>query len=163
MKKRTGIKNLAYRLGKKLISTNKTISTAESCTGGMIAKFITDIPGSSKYYKGGIVSYSNETKVKILGVDNKLLEKHGAVSKDVAIAMVKGVQKLMQTDFAVAVTGIAGPDGGTYKKPVGLVYIAAAYGDEVIVKRFSFYRNRDLNRRLTTFNALKMVFEKTEE
>lgn len=154
------LKTLSRRLAKLLVDHKKTISTAESCTGGMIAKVITDIPGSSRYFIGGVVSYSNEAKIRVLGVDKKLIEKYGAVSHQVAVAMVKGIQTLMRTNCAIAVTGIAGPDGGTAKKPVGLVYIAVANGNDIEVKRFIFQNDRDGNRRQTTATALDMLMQK---
>ena len=156
------MKKLAIRLGELLRKHNKTLSTAESCTGGMIAKVVTDIPGSSQYFMGGVVSYSNGVKIKVLRVSRALLEKHGAVSKEVAQAMAKGVQRLMHTDCAIAVTGIAGPDGGSAKKPVGLVYIAVASGREIEVKRFIFQKDRDGNRKETTAAAINMLLQKLQ-
>jgi PncC family amidohydrolase len=156
------MKKLAKKLGRLLLKHKKALSTAESCTGGMIAKVITDIPGSSRYFMGGVVSYSNEVKIKVLHVSKKLIEKHGAVSKEVAEAMVRGVQRLMHTDCAIAVTGIAGPDGGTAKKPVGLVYISVACGKGIEVKRFIFQKDRDGNRKETTSTAIEMLIQKLQ-
>lgn len=150
---------LSKILGKLLLKQKKTLSAAESCTGGMISKFITDIPGSSRYFAGGIVSYSNDIKIRVLDVDNTLLIKYGAVSKQVAIAMLNGVRTLMKTDCAIAVTGIAGPQGGSAKKPVGLVYIAVANKDNTKVKRFIFQHDRDGNRKQTTFIAMNMLIK----
>ena len=154
------MKKLSQQLGKLLLRHNKTLSTAESCTGGLIAKVVTDIPGSSQYFMGGVVSYSNDVKIKVLHVGRALLERHGAVSKEVARAMAKGVQRLMHTDCAIAVTGIAGPDGGSAKKPVGLVYIAVANGTEIAIKRFIFQKDRDGNRKETTAAAINMLLHK---
>ena len=154
------MKKLSQQLGKLLLRHNKTLSTAESCTGGLIAKVVTDIPGSSRYFMGGVVSYSNEIKIKVLHVGRALLERHGAVSKEVARAMATGVQSLMHTDCAIAVTGIAGPDGGSAKKPVGLVYIAVASGKEIAVKRFIFQKDRDGNRKETAAAAINMLLHK---
>ena len=156
------MKKLAIKLSKLLKKHNKTLSTAESCTGGLIAKVVTDVPGSSRYFSGGVVSYSNEVKIKVLRVSRVMLEKHGAVSKEVAQAMAKGVQRLMHTDCAIAVTGIAGPDGGSAKKPVGLVYIAVASGKEIEVKRFIFQKDRDGNRKETTAAAINMLLQKLQ-
>ncbi len=156
------MKKLAERLGALLLEHRMTLSTAESCTGGMIAKVITDIPGSSRYFMGCVVSYSNEVKIKVLHVSRKSIEKHGAVSKEVAEAMVRGVQRLMCTDCAIAVTGIAGPDGGTAKKPVGLVYIAVACDKGIEVKRFIFQKDRDGNRKETTAAAINMLLRKLQ-
>lgn len=149
----------AKKLGTLLLEHNKTLSTAESCTGGMVAKAITDIPGSSRYFMGGVVSYSNEIKTKVLHVDATLIEKYGAVSKQAALAMAKGVQKLMKTDCAIAVTGIAGPEGGTRTKPVGLVYIAVACAEEIVVNKYIFNKNRDINRRLSTNTAINLLID----
>lgn len=117
--------------GRKLIKRGMTLSVVESCTGGLISNRITNIPGSSKYFDRGIVTYSNESKIKELDVDKKLIEKYGAVSRPIAIAMAKGLLKRSGSDVALAVTGIAGPTGGTAKKPVGLVYIALVHMKKV--------------------------------
>ncbi|MGC8684106.1 MAG: CinA family protein [bacterium] len=153
------LKLISKRLGKLLMEQKKTLSTAESCTGGMISKVITDIPGSSRYFAGGVVSYSNDIKNRILHVDKALLNRYGAVSQEVALAMLKGVQRLMKTDCAIAVTGIAGPDGGTPEKPVGLVYIAVANKKDIQVKRFVFQHDRDGNRKQTTITAITILIE----
>ncbi len=154
------MKSLAEKLGNVLVMQEKTVATAESCTGGMIAKVITDIPGSSRYFMGGVVSYSNDVKIKVLRVSRVLIERHGAVSSQVALAMARGVQRLMHADCALAVTGVAGPDGGTSKKPVGLVYIAVANGTDIEVKKFYFQKDRDGNRKDTTKAALQMLLQK---
>jgi nicotinamide-nucleotide amidase len=113
-------------VGMRLSLTGYTLAVAESCTGGLIAERLTEIPGASKYFMEGVVTYSNEAKIRTLGVDKKLLRKHGAVSAEVAEAMAEGIRKRAGTDFGLSVTGIAGPDGGSEEKPVGLVYIALA-------------------------------------
>lgn len=105
---------------------NKTVSTAESCTGGLVAKMLTDLPGSSAYFLAGVIAYSNSAKERLLGVAGELLEGYGAVSREVAEAMALGCRSGCGSDYAVAVTGIAGPSGGTSQKPVGLVFIAVA-------------------------------------
>ena len=107
-------------IGKLLISKNKTVSTAESCTGGEIAHMITSVPGSSAYYKGSVIAYSNLVKTQLLGVQDFIITKYGAVSENTAKEMAVGARSLLNTDFAVATTGIAGPDGGTETKPVEL-------------------------------------------
>ena len=117
---------LAGVIGKELIKADKTLSAAESCSGGYISHLITSIPGSSGYYKGGVCAYSNEIKKNLLNVKEDTLNRVGAVSKEVAIEMVKGVKAAMNTDYAISTTGIAGPDGGTEEKPVGTVWIAVA-------------------------------------
>lgn len=113
-------------VGRMLIKTGRTVSTAESCTGGLIAKRLTDVPGSSAYLMQGFVTYSNEAKHKLLGVPMRMIETHGAVSAEVACAMAEGCRSVSGTDFAIAVTGIAGPSGGSIEKPVGLIYVAIA-------------------------------------
>lgn len=148
---------LVHRLGSLLVRDGKTLATAESCTGGMIAKGITDVSGSSRYFAGGVVSYSNEAKMKVLGVGRSLIAKHGAVSREVAAAMARGVRRLLHTDCAIAVTGIAGPGGGTPAKPVGLVYISVIVGGRIGVHRFLFRGNRDGNRKLTTDTAINLL------
>jgi nicotinamide-nucleotide amidase len=110
----------------KLSLGGYTLSVAESCTGGLLAERITSVPGSSKYFIGGLIAYSNDVKMKALGVEPVLLLEHGAVSAPVAEAMAEGVRSRAETDFALAITGIAGPDGGTDEKPVGTVFIALA-------------------------------------
>ena len=118
-------------IGDKLRQKKMTLSTAESCTGGSVAARITAIAGCSDYFKGSVVAYSNEVKMSMLDVDAALLDMHGAVSEEVVIAMAKGVAKNLNTDCAVATSGIAGPGGGTPDKPVGTVWIAAVCGDEI--------------------------------
>ena len=113
-------------VGLKLAVGGYTVSVAESCTGGLIAQRLTDVPGSSKYFIEGVVAYSNDTKTRALGVEPVLLLEHGAVSAPVAEAMAEGIRKRSRTDFGLSVTGIAGPGGGSEEKPVGLVYIALA-------------------------------------
>ena len=113
-------------VGLKLTVGGYTIAVAESCTGGLVAQRLTEVPGSSKYFIEGVVAYANDAKTRTLGVEPILLLEHGAVSAPVAEAMAEGVRKRAQTDFGLSVTGIAGPGGGTEEKPVGLVYIALA-------------------------------------
>jgi len=122
---------------------NLTLSTAESCTAGMIGSKITDISGVSSIYKGGIISYSNEIKEHILGVKNSTLEKHGAVSRECAEEMVKCICSKFSTDAGISVTGIAGPDGETEEKPVGLVYIAVKLYDHIVIEKCNFIGNRN--------------------
>jgi nicotinamide-nucleotide amidase len=131
--------------GKLLIGAKATVGVAESCTGGYIAHLFTSNPGSSAYFKGGIVSYANEIKTTVLGIKPETLAAHGAVSKEVAVEMVKGVKNLMQTDYAVATTGIAGPDGGSPEKPVGMVWIAVAGKHNLLAECYTFANNRERN------------------
>ena len=136
---------LAGVTGKLLKKADATLGIAESCTGGMIAHLFTSNAGSSAYLKGGIVAYSNEVKMGLLGVQQKTLEAHGAVSKEVALEMAQGVQRTLNTDYAVATTGIAGPDGGTAEKPVGTVWIAVISKQNIKLERYTFAHNRERN------------------
>jgi PncC family amidohydrolase len=120
------METLVARLALALAAQGRTLSTAESCTGGLVGARLTALPGSSKWYLGGVITYSNELKKELLGIPTELLESHGAVSQETAQAMVEGVRKNTGSDLALSITGIAGPDGGTSEKPVGLVYIGVA-------------------------------------
>ena len=151
--------SVTEELFERLKERGYTLGTAESCTGGMIAAAITDMPGSSQIFSGSIVSYSNSVKTKLLGVPQTLLDKYGAVSAECARVMVAGAAKALDVDAAVAVSGIAGPDGGTDEKPVGLVYIAALLHDEIIVSRNIFPGNRDSVRNRAKIRALLMLRE----
>jgi len=134
-----------------------TLALAESCTGGNIAHFITSNAGSSAYFKGGVVAYSNEVKNRLLGVPMGLLESFGAVSQEVAEAMAVGAQKALNADYAVATTGIAGPDGGSDEKPVGTVWIAVAGPSGMKSKKYIFKHNRERNVIRTTHTALNIL------
>lgn len=132
-------------LGLRLFEQGLSLGTAESCTGGYIAHLITSIPGSSHYFKGSIVSYSNEVKSNILDVAQSTLNEYGAVSESVVTEMVRGAQKALNVDCAIAVSGIAGPDGGTPEKPIGTVWIATAIKDKIEVKKYQLGRYREAN------------------
>ena len=135
-----------------------TLGTAESCTGGLIAKLITDLPGSSQVFNGGIVSYTNGVKAGVLGVSQDLLDEYGAVSAQVAEAMARGAKAVLGCDIAVSATGVAGPDSDDRGNPVGLVYLGLAYGDQCIVQEFHAGRgDRDRVRRMAAGTALDMV------
>jgi len=152
-----GTVNLEETVGDMLVRCGYTISTAESCTGGLIGHRFTNVPGSSTYYLGSVVSYSDDMKIKILGVQENTLQEFGAVSKQTATEMAQGVRDLFGSDLAIAVTGIAGPDGGTAEKPVGLVYITLIHNDTVWAKEFNFFTDRKLNKQLSSQVALNMV------
>lgn len=141
-------------LGKLLLQKNKTMATAESCTGGYIAHLLTAMPGSSAFYEGSVVSYSNRVKSSVLSVSQQTLEVHGAVSEAVVIEMLQGVLKTIGTDYAVAVSGIMGPDGGTESKPVGTVWIAVGNAEKHVTQKLHFRFNRQKNIQLTALNAL---------
>jgi len=144
-------------VGRRLAITGFTLAVAESCTGGLIAQRLTSVPGSSAYFTEGLVTYSNESKTRLLGVDKKLIKEHGAVSKEVARDMARGVRHRARTDFGLAVTGIAGPDGGTEEKPVGLVYIALADDAHTEHKRLKLPGDRELIRWRASQAALDML------
>lgn len=144
-------------IGKLLKGNGKTVSTAESCTGGHIAQLITSVPGSSAYFKGGIVSYANEAKMNLLGVSAQILETKGAVSEETVQQMVQGALEQLKTDYAVAVSGIMGPDGGTEEKPVGTVWIAVGKPGKTQTLRLQFRFDRQRNISLTAINALNML------
>ena len=141
-------------IGKILKAANKTMATAESCTGGYIAHLITSVAGSSAYYKGTVVSYANEIKENILGVQHQTLATWGAVSEETAREMVKGAVEKLQVDFALATSGIMGPDGGTPEKPVGTVWIAAGNKDKILARQFLFRFDRERNIKQTAYAAL---------
>ena len=138
----------------------KTLATAESCTGGGIGQVLTGVPGASKVYKGGIVSYCNEIKHALLGVDAEMLQKHGAVSAPVAKAMAEGARKQLQTDVAVSVTGLAGPDGDEYGNPVGRVYIGYCDAKVAESREFTFSGDRESVREQAIQAVLKVILEK---
>ena len=137
----------------------RTLATAESCTGGMIGAALTDVPGSSKVFKGGIISYTNEIKQNLLAVDGELLKTQGAVSAPVARAMAEGARKLMNADIAVSVTGLAGPDGDEFGNFVGTVFIGYADGKTSFAVKFRFFGSRGEVRAQATEKALQMILE----
>lgn len=150
------MKHLILQLKDRLLAENLTLATAESCTGGWVAKLITDIPGSSAWFERGFVTYSNEAKHDMLGVPMRLIEQDGAVSRSVALAMAQGALLHSSADISVAITGIAGPDGATANKPVGLVWFGFARRDGAVrVRRQIFSGDRDAIRHA----AVRFVFE----
>jgi nicotinamide-nucleotide amidase len=144
-------------VGRLLKHVNKTLSTAESCTGGYIAHLITGVPGSSAYFKGSVIAYSNEIKEKLLGVSDVVLSTHGAVSEPVVKKMAEEVRKRLNADYGLAVSGIAGPDGGTDEKPVGTTWIAIATHEKIFAKKFLFGEHRGRNIRNAALEALNML------
>jgi nicotinamide-nucleotide amidase len=156
------LRALARSAGARLAAQKQTLVTAESCTGGWIAKACTDVPGSSTWFQGGIVAYANELKIGLLGVPAQLLEQHGAVSEPVARAMALGALGRTTANVAVAVSGVAGPTGGTVEKPVGLVWLAWAWREtddsqRAETQRVQFNGDRDAVRRLTVHCALERL------
>ena len=144
-------------VGKLLIKNRKTIATAESCTGGLIGDRLTNISGSSLYYKGGIVAYSNSVKEKTIGVKKETLDSAGSVSEETALEMARGIRNKLNADIGLSTTGIAGPKGGTKEKPVGLVYIAISYNSGEKVYRFTFTPYRKTNKLMTSQAALNIT------
>ncbi|MBI1343360.1 MAG: CinA family nicotinamide mononucleotide deamidase-related protein [Terrimonas sp.] len=150
-------KGLEEMLGILLQAKGKTMATAESCTGGYIAHLITSIPGSSAYFKGSIVSYANEVKQNLLGVSTETLQSAGAVSEETVKQMLNGVIHALHVDYAVATSGIMGPDGGTPEKPVGTVWVAAGSKEKLVTKQFHFRFNRERNIEMTAQNAMNLL------
>lgn len=146
------IKECQARTGKLL-----TIGTAESATGGRIADRLTNVPGSSDYFKGSLVAYSNEVKINVLGVKKETIENYGAVSSQTAMEMAEGGRRLLDVDICISDTGIAGPSGGSSEKPVGLFHIGLAAGDKSLTQKHIFQGNREGNKRDATEVALNML------
>jgi len=149
-------------VGEWLARNRKTVTVAESCTGGLLTKLITDIPGASEYFTHGWITYSNKAKTELLGVPKKLIEKHGEVSEQVASAMAIAARQKAKSDYAIAITGIAGPAGGSKQKPVGLVYISVCDRNDCQTKKCLFSYTRDLIRTraaLTALNMLRLSFK----
>jgi nicotinamide-nucleotide amidase len=154
---------LAENVVKRLTMQQKTLAVAESCTGGWLSKLITDVSGASSVYKGGICSYSNEIKIKLLGVSEDTLRTDGAVSYSTAMQMAQGVRKAMDTDIGVGITGIAGPLSDNTSKPVGLIYVAVSYGDTVKVVDLhnTFTEDVRLNNRLSALETALNLLSST--
>ncbi len=154
------LKKLAIGLNHRLRSTGRTMASAESCTGGWIAKAMTDVPGSSACFDRAFITYSNQAKHEMLGVGTDTLDRHGAVSEAVVLEMVRGVLQHSQAEVAVAVSGIAGPDGGSEEKPVGTVWLAWASRDgEITSSKMLFSGDRDMVRYQSTISALQGLMD----
>ncbi len=153
---------LEARVARVLLAKGYRLSTAESCTGGLISHRLTNIPGSSNYFDRGVIVYSNESKIDMIGVPQDVIIKNGAVSEQTAKAMAEGVRDLAKTDIGLAVTGIAGPGGGTKEKPVGLVYIGLASIRPTLVEKFNFSGGRQEIKKKTSDAALNMVLHALE-
>ena len=149
---------IVKKIIKKLIKQKIKISFAESCTGGLLSSAITSVSGSSKVFNLALVVYSNESKIKILKIPKKMINKYGAVSKNVCIAMAKSISKISKSDMSLSITGIAGPKGGTKLKPVGLVYIGLKKGNKIFVSK-SLFKNkgRSYIQKLTVNRSLKLI------
>ncbi|NCE71394.1 competence/damage-inducible protein A [Odoribacter sp. Z80] len=153
---------LEKQMGKVLRKKGMTIATAESCTGGEIARLITSVPGSSEYFKGTVVAYANDVKIRVLGVAAEDIEKEGAVSEKVVLQMAEGVRKLMQANYAVSTSGVAGPDGGTPEKPVGTVWIGIATPKRTFARKFVFSFTRERNIAKAAAKALELLMLEVE-
>ena len=150
--------NLSLKIVKLLTIKKLKVSFAESCTGGLLASSITSISGSSKVFNLGLVTYSNNAKVKVLKVPKKTINKYGAVSHETCLSMVKNLSRISKSNISISITGIAGPNGGTKEKPVGLVYIGLKKGDKTIIKKNLFKNKRRISiQKATVKEALKMV------
>jgi len=149
--------DLEVAIGKELKKRGLTVSAAESCTGGYISHMFTKVPGSSAYFMGSVVSYDNSVKIKVLGVDAETIAQHGAVSEETVTQMAEGARKLMNTDFAIATSGIAGPDGGTPEKPVGTLWIACAMEGRTIARKIQMANQRDTNIQYGSVVALNLL------
>jgi len=154
---------LEERLGEFLRGGGLTIAVAESCTGGLLGNLITDVPGSSDYFRGGIIAYQNDVKERLLGVPAQVLAAVGAVSEETARAMARGVRNLLKSDIGVGITGIAGPGGGTPDKPVGLVYIAVEGHRGAECRRFQWDGTRLENKARSANAALELVLSLLEK
>ena len=152
------MKKLSHKIVKSLSKKNIKISFAESCTGGLLSSSITSISGSSKIFTLGLITYSNNSKISILKVPKKIIRKHGAVSYETCLSMVKNLSKISKSDISISVTGIAGPRGGTKEKPVGLVFIGIKKGNKTVIKQFLFKnKKRPLIQKNAVKKALNMV------
>jgi nicotinamide-nucleotide amidase len=149
---------LVKRIGSIMLKAGKTLSAAESCTGGLVGMLLTSVPGSSQWFKGGIIAYSNTVKTDILNVSFSVIEENGAVSKETVLAMAAGVRKLIGTDFSVSISGIAGPGGGTTEKPVGTVWIAVRGEKSVSAETKRFAGKRDVVRRKAADYLLEKLY-----
>ena len=155
--------NLSKKIVKLLIKKKNRISFAESCTGGLLSSVITSISGSSKIFTLGLVTYSNSSKINVLKVPKKIITKHGAVSYETCLSMVKNLNRISKTNISVSITGIAGPKGGTKQKPVGLVFIGIKKGNKTFVKKYLFKnKKRSLIQKATVNKALNLILNFTK-
>lgn len=156
-------KVLSREIQQYLYESGLTLGTAESCTGGRIAEAIISVPGASAYFKGGIISYTNDVKENVLGVDSRLLEEKTAVCEEVAIAMVKGALNTLNVDFVISTTGVAGPGGGTHDIPVGTIWIACGNKDNIVTMKLEEDYGRDINLAIATSKALQLFLKYMED
>ena len=156
-------KIISREISEILWETEKTVGTAESCTGGRIAEAIISVPGASKYFKGGIISYVNEIKERLLDVDPQVLLVKTAVCEEVAVAMVKGACRTLQTDYAISATGVAGPSGGTKEIPVGTIWLACGRAERVVTLKVEEDHGRDINLAIATNKAMELFLSFLKE
>lgn len=152
-------KIISREISELLWEMEKTVGTAESCTGGRIAEAIIAVPGASKYFKGGIISYVNEIKESLLGVDAQVLAENTAVCEEVAVQMVRGACKSLNTDYAISATGIAGPSGGTKDIPVGTIWLACGNAERVVTLKVEEDHGRDINLAIATNKAMTLFLD----
>ena len=154
------MKKLSQKIVKLLSKKKLKISFAESCTGGLLSSSITSIAGSSKVFTLGLITYSNQAKIKVLKVPRKIITKYGAVSYETSLAMVKNINKIAKTNISLSITGVAGPKGGTELKPVGLVYIGIKKSNKILIKKYLFKnKKRNLIQRATVNKALNLILK----
>lgn len=156
------VKVISREISEYLWRAGKTVGTAESCTAGLVSSSIAALPGASTYFRGGLVTYSNELKTQLLGVSEELLQEQGAVSEECARAMVIGVLERLKTDYAVAVTGYAGPGGGS-EAPVGTIFVAAGTSDDILIRQLSGDDGREANVARACVSALQILLEKLKK
>lgn len=157
------IRILSRDINEMLWKTKKTLSTAESCTSGRVAAVITSQPGSSEYYLGGLVCYADSVKTSLLNVDASVIAEKSSVCEEVARQMVVGANKLFHSDYSIAVTGFAGPGGGTDEAPVGTIWVAVGNAEKIITKKLEKDNGRDKNLAMATFYATKMIHDYLKE
>tara|TARA_B100001540_G_scaffold28832_1_gene24662 strand:- start:367 stop:837 length:471 start_codon:yes stop_codon:yes gene_type:complete len=154
------MKKISEKVVKLLSKKRLKISFAESCTGGLLSSYITSINGSSKVFTLGLITYSNQAKISILKIPKRIIMKHGAVSYETCLSMVKNLNKISKTNISLSITGVAGPKGGTKQKPVGLVYIGIKKGNKTLIKKFLFkIKRRVLIQKATVNQALKLILK----
>ena len=154
------MKKISQKMVKLLNKKKLKISFVESCTGGLLSSSVTSISGSSKVFTLGLVTYSNQAKINILKVPKRIIMKHGAVSYEACLSMVKNLNKISKTNISVSITGVAGPKGGTKQKPVGLVYIGIKKNNKTLIKKFLFkFKKRNLIQKATVNQAFKMILK----
>jgi PncC family amidohydrolase len=156
------LRPLAERVGEVCRARGVTIATVESCTGGLVGHWITEVAGSSDYFRGGLLTYDDDVKTALADVPASVLAAHGAVSAQVAVAMASGGRQRLGVDLAVAITGVAGPGGGSEAKPVGLTYVAVADADGEVVRRFVWSGDRSANKLASAEAALRLIVERLE-